>query len=222
MKYFYLYIFGLVCFIFAMSYYNTWNASSYTIKEGLDNKERTFVLMGDSVLNNFAYVPKGKSVFDLLKNKNNGNVFNLAGSDTTIPYAYNQIDNIPDSAKTSNTIIFLSIGGNDILEQSSNNEKPNLDAIIDDYNKLVETIQVVAPKAKLYLVDLYFPRNKDYEKYYPIIQEWNNKLFTYSQKKQLPLFKVSGILKEPEDFTNNIEPSAIGSQKIADAIMEIY
>jgi hypothetical protein len=38
----------------------------------------------------------------------------------------------------------------------------------------------------------------------------------------LPLFKVSGILKEPEDFTNNIEPSAIGSQKIADAIMEVY
>lgn len=221
MKYFYLYIFGLVCFIFAMSYYNTWYSSFYAIKEGLGNKERNFVLMGDSVLDNFAYVPKDKSVFDLLKSQNNGKVFNLAKNDTTIPYAYNQIDTIPDSAKTSNTIIFLSVGGNDILEQS-NSGKPDVDALIEEYNKLVETIQSVAPKAQLYLVDLYYPRNDKYEKYYPNIQEWNNKLFNYSQKKSISLFKISSILKAPEDFTNDIEPSATGGQKIVDTMLQIY
>ena len=49
---------------------------SIKIKEGLENVKNSIVLIGDSVLNNSAYVPAGKSVVEFLKQKTN-NVFNF-------------------------------------------------------------------------------------------------------------------------------------------------
>ena len=60
MKYFYLYIFILSIFIILMAYWNTYN-----FKEGFNNN-RTYVLMGDSILKNNAYVSDGKSVESLV------------------------------------------------------------------------------------------------------------------------------------------------------------
>lgn len=226
---FYIYIFGLVCFIVAVSYYNTWYSNNiYKYNEEFVTGERRFLLMGDSVLHNNVYVQKGKSVLDLLNDKFKNNpvekVVSLAKNDATIVSVYNQISAIPPLFKSgSSSVIFLSIGGNDILNQlAMKKEDVNLDAIFDEYKILVKTIQDMVPKAQLYIFDLYYPRNDDFEKYYTIIQEWNNKIFNLTMEKNLKLFKISNILTQPEDFTDGMEPSAIGGKKLVDEMLKIY
>jgi len=224
MKYVYLYIFSLVVFIIGMSYYNTLSASVH-VEDFNNNSIRNYVLLGDSILDNYSYVPNGENIAALLKKKNqDGNVVSLAKNDTTIPYIPPQIDKLrelPASYNDSNTFIFLSVGGNDILAKYENNEKPNFDIMLEEYNKLIESIKTVAPKAKIYLVDLYFPRNEENQRFWPVITEWNNKLTKYALDNNLSLFKISSILTDPEDFTNKIEPSSIGGQKMVDAMIKV-
>ena len=224
MKYFYLYIFGLVFFIIGMSYYNTLNFSLYT-EQFSNNSIKNYVLMGDSILNNYSYVPDGKNVAALLKKQTpDGHVVNLAKNDAIMPQIPPQIDKLREldsKYNDSNTIIFLSVGGNDILMSYENNKKPDFDLMIEEYKKLVDSIKIVAPKAKLYLLDLYFPRNKENEKFWPVITEWNNKLSKFAADNNVSIFKVSSILTEPDDFTNQIEISAIGGQKMVDAMLQV-
>ena len=227
MEYFYLYIFGLIFFIVAVSYYNTYYSS---FKEGLGSGERGFLLMGDSILKNDAYVPQGKSIYDLLKKKFKDNtsekVAILARDESNVVDVYNQMERIPSSYRNNNnTIIFLAVGGNDILNtQQKNGEttKEMLTPIFDNYKKLVGSIREILPDATLYLFDLYYPRDKKYDKYYPIIQEWNNMVFNFALDKNIKIFKISNMLTQPEDFTQGLEPSAIGSEKIVDEMLKIY
>jgi len=224
MKHFYLYIFGLVVFIFGMSYYNTLTASVH-IEYFNNNPIRNYILLGDSVLDNKSFVPDGENIAALLKKQNqDGHVVSLAKNDTTIPYVPPQISKIRElsaSYNDSNTFIFLSVGGNDILVKYENNQKPNYDNMIEEYNELIESIKIVAPNAKIYLVDLYFPRNKENQKYWPDITEWNEKLNKYALENNLSIFKVSSILTKPEDFANKIEPSSTGGQKMVDAMLKV-
>jgi hypothetical protein len=41
-------------------------------------------------------------------------------------------------------------------------------------------------------------------------------------EKNLKLFKISNILTQPEDFTDGMEPSAIGGKKLVDEMLKIY
>lgn len=207
-----------------MSYYNTLNSSLYA-EHFSNNSIKNYVLMGDSILNNYSYVSDGKSVEALLKKQTpDGHVVNFAKNDaimTQIPPQIDKLRELDSKYNDSNTIIFLSVGGNDILMNYENNEKPDFDLMIEEYKKLVDSIKIVAPKAKLYLLDLYFPRNKENDKFWPVITEWNNKLSKYAANNNVSIFKVSSILTEPDDFTNKLEPSAIGGQKMVDAMLQV-
>ena len=77
-----------------MSYYNTLNSSLYT-EQFSNNSIKNYVLMGDSILNNFSYVPDGKSVASLLKKQTpDGHVVNLAKNDAIMPQIPPQIDKL--------------------------------------------------------------------------------------------------------------------------------
>ena len=62
MENFYLYIFILICFIIAVSYWNTYMSSKYRSMEPFNSDKQSFVLLGDSILKNDAYVSDGKSI----------------------------------------------------------------------------------------------------------------------------------------------------------------
>ena len=221
MKYFYLYIFGLVCFIVAMSYWN----SQHSFSEGFNPKTQYILLLGDSILNNEIYVANGKSVYHLLNERTNNRTTCLAKNDATIVDVYNQIRKIPEDLKTSsNTTIFLSIGGNDILNQASDNEGIAIDSkivntIFSSYKTLIKNIQKNMPKSQLILVDIYYPDNIKYKQFHDAIREWNDKIYKYAEENKLSVLEISNILTKPEDFTLDIEPSDIGSKKLVDAIL---
>ena len=223
MKYFYLYIFFLFCFIVFMSYYNT--------KEGFTNaqSEKSYVLLGDSIFKNDAYVSDGKSVENLVAERNK-NIRCFAEDHSKIVDIYSQIDNIPQELDTSNTLIFLSGGGNDILSHyvDQNQDITNtsvLKPMFTSYKNLVKSIQTRLPKAKLILADIYYPDNLKYKRFHSIIQEWNNMVYDFAENPKNNIYSVIRIsqhLTQSEDFSFGIEPSATGSRKIVDTIISSY
>lgn len=215
MKYLYIYI-CLVLLIVGVSFFG-----SFT-EEGFSGLFRNFILMGDSVLNNSLYVPPGKSVADFLALDENILVTNLAKNDAEITDVYNQLSELKNPVTTDNRTIFLSVGGNDILSAIEKDSTTSLEPIFTDYKNLVGTIIKMTPKSKLVLMDLYYPRNRENENNYKIIQVWNSMINQYSLDNNIELFKISNLLTEPEDFTQNIEPSAIGGKKLAEAMTKYY
>jgi len=224
MKFFYLYIFILLCFIFFVSYLNT-----YYAKEGFNTNNQTIILLGDSILKNDAYVTNGKSVENLIIERNK-NIKCLAEDHSKIVDIYSQIDKIPLDLNTPDTYIFLSAGGNDILSHyvDQNQDITNTSSLrpmFAAYKNLVKSIQTRLPKAKIIILDIYYPDNLKYNQFHFIIKEWNEMIYEFAINKKNNIYsviKISNVLTKNEDFTFGIEPSSTGGQKIADLILQTY
>lgn len=224
MKYLYLYIFFLCCFIVFMSYLNT-----YTI-EGFTNKsEKTYILLGDSILKNDAYVSNGKSI-EILISERNKNIHSFAQDNSRIVDVYSQIDNIPIGLDTPNTLIFLSAGGNDILVHYVDQNQDLTDTSIlkpmfSSYKNMIKSIQARLPEAKIFLLDIYYPDNLQYKQFHSIIKEWNNLIYDFAdnpKNKISSVIRISSSLTRDEDFSFGIEPSSSGGEKIANLILDKY
>jgi hypothetical protein len=224
MKYFYLYIFFLFCFIVAVSYYNT-----YKFAEGFDSNTKTYVLLGDSILKNNAYVSDGKNIENLVSKRNN-NVQCFAEDHSKIVDIYSQIDKIPIEFNSPNTLNFLSAGGNDILSYYVDQNQDITDSSVlrpmfASYNNLIKSIQTRLPNAKIVLLDIYYPDNLKYKKFHSIIKEWNNMIYDFAENPKNKIYgviRISGHLTQNEDFSFGIEPSSSGGKKIAELILGTY
>lgn len=226
MKYFYLYIFFLFCFIVFMSYYNTYNSV-----EGFTDsrREKTYILLGDSILKNDAYVFDGKSVENLIVERNK-NTHCFAEDHSKIVDIYSQIDKIPIELDSPNTLIFLSAGGNDILSHyvDQNQDITNtsvLKPMFSSYKNIIKTIQTRLPNSKLFLLDIYYPDNLQYKRFHSIIKEWNIMIYDFAQNSKNNIsgvIRISSSLTQNEDFSFGIEPSSSGGNKIADLILGTY
>lgn len=217
----------LICFIFIVSYYNTY-MNSY--KESFNSEKHIFILLGDSILKNDAYVSNGASLHYLLLERTNNKTYCYALDDSKIIDVYKQIDEIPYNFNNIKTTIFLSAGGNDILEKYVENSDRNsnissLEDIFTKYIELIKSIQTKLPNANIILLDIYYPDNEKYKQYHKIISDWNNMIYDYAREtknKITSVLKISNILTQTDDFTSDIEPSASGSQKIVDIILSSY
>ena len=118
MEYFYLYIFILISFVCLVSYYNTYMA---THMEAFTAKPQTFILLGDSILKNNNYVKQVNNVEHVVREKINGPVYCFAKDGATITDVYTQINDMPCQLNNKRNIIFLSIGGNDMLKNKNKN-----------------------------------------------------------------------------------------------------
>jgi len=227
MENFYLYIFILICFIIAVSYWNTYISSKYALVEPFNSDKQSFVLLGDSILKNDAYVSDGKSVENLLVERTNGKTTCLAIDHSKIVDIYSQVDKIPEDLNSNYTTVFLSAGGNDILTHYVDQENDSTDTSIlgtmfAAYKKLIKSIQNKLPNANIVLLDIYYPENMTYKQYHSIINEWNQMVYEYASKNSFSVLKISGVLTQPDDFSFGIEPSATGSHKLVDAILSSY
>ena len=179
------------------------------------------------MLKNDLYVSQDKSIEEILKEKINGQVFNYATDRSKIIDVYSQTHKLLANLNTDTTSIFLSAGGNDILfyymaKHGDTTDTSILKTTLADYKLLIESIRKMLPKAKLYLLDIYYPISDQYQKYKPIIKEWNEMIYVYAKDQANNIkgvIKVSDVLKEKEDFNSDIEPSSVGGQKIAASIL---
>ncbi len=227
MNYFYFKVFILICFIFAVSYFNTYMRS---IKETFtSSNNRTIVLLGDSILKNNAYTSDGKGIDDLLLERNN-QTYSYAVDNSNVVDVYNQINEIPIDLNTPSTTIFLSAGGNDILNHYKEgggdiHDTSVLSTIFAAYKKMIKAIRAKMNQCKFVILDIYYPDNTKYTQYHPIIREWNNLIYDYANQPSNNIntvLRVSSMLTQNDDFTLSIEPSSSGGLKIADSILNSY
>jgi len=241
MKNFYLYIF-ILCFVIISVSSFTHYYKYYVLKEHFSNiyssssnnnnniNSKTYVLLGDSIIKNNSFVKNGKGIDDILNEKTNGNSYCYAKNDSTIVDIYSQLDSIPSDLNNKNTIVFLSVGGNDILNNYVNNDVDTkntkvLELIFNAYKKLFKSIQTKMDQTKMVLIDIYYPTSIKFSQYKPILEEWNKLISDFASSynsdnnSNLQVLKISNILTDSTDFTLNIEPSETGGEKIADNII---
>jgi hypothetical protein len=191
-------------------YYNTTKiVESFT-------KTESIILVGDSILKNNSYVLEENSVEKLLSTKTDAHVYCFAVNDSIITDAQKQVNMLPQHLNMPNTYIFLSIGGNDILKGID-----PVSSIFRQYMDLVDLIKERMDKTKIVLINLYYPTDEKYEKYYDSIKRWNELVGAYAEDNHLKVLDASAILFKEEDFTSEIEPSVIGGEKLANEISKI-
>ena len=229
MNYFYLKIFGLILFIFAVSYWNTY-CSSFIESFSSNKSSRAIVLLGDSILKNNSYVPNGKAVDNILeerslKNDKNIELYSLAENNSKIVDVYSQINKMPLSINNKSTTIFLSSGGNDILsfyvdQHGDTTDTGFLNTMLAAYKKLVKSIQTRMDLCQIVLLDIYYPTSNQFAQYKPILEQWNSLIADYARENSFGLLQISQSVTSNDDFTLGIEPSEKGGEKIAQLILD--
>jgi hypothetical protein len=211
----YLFFLFILLLIFIVIHYISKN-----IKETFDNN-KNIILLGDSILKNNIYVKQGQSVEELLL-KTFKNIYNLAKDNSKIRDIYYQINKINNNLNNENTYIFLSVGGNDILEKYlyDNNNITNyyfLYEIFNNYKKLIRKLKTKMDKSKIVLINIYKIKCKEYEKFLNLIDKWNNLLYNFS-KTNKDIYKLISLsfINDEDDFTQCIEPSHKGGIKLTE------
>lgn len=194
--------------IFSCAYFKS-------LKEGLTNND-TVIIMGDSILNNANYVPAGKSVYDSLKTKLS-KVINLAKDGATINDLYGQLDKIPVELNNDNTYIFISVGGNDILNNRTELTSNEIRRLFNSYMEFLKALRIKLGSVKINILNLYMPANPRYQPYKISIEQWNELISSSSNKigEMYNVVNLYGLLTSPDDFVYDIEPSESASDKIA-------
>jgi lysophospholipase L1-like esterase len=183
-------------------------------KEGLTNNDN-IILIGDSVLNNSNYVSADNSVYDNLKTKTS-NVFNYSKDGATISDCYEQLDKIPLELDKPNAHVFISAGGNNILNARNKMTSENIIQLFNEYTEFIKSVKTRLTNAKIYICNLYVPTNPRFQIYKPSIEQWN-KLISQNSSNYT-VIDLNSLLNTPEDFVYDIEPSELGSKKIANII----
>ena len=191
--------------------------------------DTAIVLMGDSMFANEEYMdkkdPTELSVYKAVR-RQHSNVFKTAEDNSTMENIKGQFITIPAKIKQSKkSRLFISVGGNDILNNYSQrnpdvDDMSILDALFEKYKKLIQYLQQNI-SGKIILTNIYYPVSKKYKKYHPVIKRWNRKQSSFADSIDANVFSIEGILVKSGDFTEDIEPSATGSRKIANEIIRI-
>lgn len=208
-----------VLYLYTCKIKDTFTNDNGTNEKSINTNGQNIVLIGDSILNNSAYVSQDQSVPDLLSKKMNGyTVYNFAKDGSTLNDCYTQLDKISLELNNSNTTIFLSCGGNNILNNLGTRDPKSITNLFRQYSELIVSIKTRVPNASLYVLNLYYPTNGHYKSYYKTIEQWNTLLQDNASDLDYTLINLSSLLVLDEDFVYNIEPSFKGGQKIVDAI----
>jgi lysophospholipase L1-like esterase len=144
------------------------------------------------------------------------NVFNYSKDGATISDCYEQLDKIPLELNKPNAHVFISAGGNNILNARNKMTSENILQLFNSYSELINSVKSRLTNAKIYICNLYLPTNSRYQTYKPAIEQWNKLISQNSSDYNV--IDLNSLLNTSEDFVYDIEPSEIGSKKIANII----
>ena len=86
-------------------------------------------------------MPSGKSIFDILKSKNT-NTINYSTNEANITDTIYQINSIQTDLSNDNINIFISAGGNNILQSTNTGQKPDITNLFSQLVKVIQTVKV--------------------------------------------------------------------------------
>ena len=190
------------------------------------------VLLGDSVLDNGAYVGKGPDVVAQLRRRlPPGARATLGAVDGSITTGVTpQLQRVPPDA----THLVVSSGGNDALQYSKVLEEKvrsvgealgTLASVRErftaDYGAMLDAVVARGlPAACCTIYDARFPDMKKRRRAGAGLTLFNDCITREASARGIALIDLRLICSDPEDLANPIEPSVIGGAKIARAIAD--
>jgi len=203
----------------------------------LESTKKHYVsLLGDSIIDNKVYVGQGElSVTEHLKHNSSSNFTMIAvDGDTTEDVLDNQLDNLKEPVSH----IVLSIGGNDLLQNLHllEDETSGMKFALEKCSELVDEIQENYIKilerflqydAKVLLCTVYEGDLEsdvllaEYDKAgQAMLKMHNDTVYYLASKFDVDVLELRNIFTNKEDYANPIEPSHIGGEKLAKAIIQ--
>lgn len=191
------------------------------------------VLLGDSILDNRAYTGGGPHVAAQLQAAlPPGWRAVLAAVDgATTEDVPRQMRDVPDDA----AVLVLSAGGNDLLMHSNVLDEPAAgsaqvlarlaglaDAFEVDYRAMLR--HVLAPGIPTALCTVYngnLPDAAMQRTAAAAMAVFDDRILRVALEKGLPVIELRAVCARPEDYANPIEPSSVGGEKIARAIVRL-
>jgi lysophospholipase L1-like esterase len=185
------------------------------------------VLLGDSILDNRAYVAPGRAVIDNLRAAlpPTWQATLLAVDGSTVASVAQQLRSLPADASH----LLLSVGGNDALMASGvlNEPASSVGAALirlaqvqaqfaQAYRQMLEL--VLARNLPTLICTIYYPQMADRAEQQMMsagLLPFNDSIMQAAAHAGLPLLDLRAICATPADFANEIEPSALGGAKIA-------
>jgi hypothetical protein len=194
---------------------------------------RHIVLLGDSIFDNAAYVNGGPDVIAHLRRQipSEWKASLRAVDGSVVENVREQTFDLPDDV----THLIVSAGGNNailnagILQQKAASSAEVLNTLADTagtfeshYREMLEAVlSLNKPTA---VCTIYYPRMPE-----PQLQKiavaalslFNDVIIRQAFLAGLPLIDLRLVCNEDADYANEIEPSAAGGRKIADAIVRL-
>lgn len=191
------------------------------------------ILLGDSTIDNAAYVRGGPTVIDQVRQSlpRGWRATLLAVDGSRIEDVHHQLRRLPGDA----THLILSIGGNDLLADASVLGRPAgtvaqamlmladiRDRFEAGYAALLESI--LATGRPLVVCTVYEPRFPD-----PVLRRaantalgaFDDAILRAARRAGVPVVEMRAVCADDADFANPIEPSSAGGEKIARALAEV-
>jgi hypothetical protein len=193
------------------------------------------VLLGDSILDNAAYVPgRRPAVIDQVRSRLPvGWLATLLALDgSVIDDVYRQLDALPQDA----TLLVLSVGGNDALSQVGTLQKTvttvgqGLRILADvcerfegDYRRLVASIHDRGlPAGVCTVYNPFFSHEVTRQEVVAALGLYNDCIIRVAREFKFPVLELRAICTDAADFVSQIEPSLRGGAKIAEAICRTF
>ncbi|HVF57542.1 MAG TPA: SGNH/GDSL hydrolase family protein [Pyrinomonadaceae bacterium] len=192
------------------------------------------VLLGDSTLDNAAYVRGGPPVIRQLRSKlpQAWQATLLAVDGSMTQHVHSQLDKIPPDAGG----LVVSVGGNNalanvnILGESARSAAEVLTRLADAGEQFRQAYRemlgaVLACKLPTAVCTVYDPNFPD-----PLLQRiagtaltvFNDVIIREAFEAGVPIIDLRLVCSEAEDYANEIEPSVAGGAKIAGAILRLF
>ena len=206
------------------------------------------ILCGDSIFDNSPYVQPDEpdvttQVNALLPEDSKATRLAVDGDVTEI---YRQLQSLPNDA----THLFISVGGNDALGGINVFSEPvaNVGEALIYVNTMRNQFETrykemlqhaLSQQLPLTVCSVYYPRfhSQNLERVFPdgnrvngetlqqmamaALANFNDAIFRQAFQLKVPLIDLRVLCDEDADFANPIEPSAVGGQKIARAIVDM-
>jgi hypothetical protein len=191
------------------------------------------VLLGDSILDNAAYVSGRPAVIDQVRNRlpPGWRASLIARDGSVIDDVHRQLERVPEDASH----LVLSAGGNDVLHPIGVLQEPVatvgealrlLAGIVgrfeDEYQELMRAIERRGLRTTV--CTIYNPCSPDERLQAEAVAAlglFNDGILRAARAFKLPAIDLRAVCTDIADFANEIEPSSTGGAKIAGAIVEV-
>jgi hypothetical protein len=196
---------------------------------------RNVVLLGDSILDNRAYVPSKQAVTDQLAGilPNGAQVTLLAVDGSITAQVVGQLGRLPSDA----TDVFVSSGGNDALRTKFQIFEPdgglevmdvlqvltqNVQDFREEYRRLMNALEDIGIPVSVLTIYDSIPGLQEVHK--TALSVFNDVIIHEASRKGFAIIDIRGVCTAEDDYSemSPIEPSAKGGMKIVECISALF